>query len=126
MTLVREYVMIIPRMFLLFERLCIMREGFEFNISDTDRETLRYRDKCDKYDYIIAAACGTLSGLIDIFFVGSALDVTGMSSTDKQVDSVVKAVAKKCGWTPQEKNAGNPISAVDFMEKKYSLYTSYF
>ncbi len=98
-----------------------MREEIEFNISDTDRETLRYHDKCDKYDYIIAAACGALSGLIDIFFVGSALDVTGMSFTDKQVDNAVMAVAKKCGWTPQGKNTGNPIAAIDFLEKRFSV-----
>lgn len=29
--------------------------------------------KCDKYDYLIAAFCGGISGLIDVFFVGDPI-----------------------------------------------------
>lgn len=29
--------------------------------------------KCDKYDYRIAAFCGGIAGLIDVFFVGDPL-----------------------------------------------------
>ena len=28
---------------------------------DTDSAPLRYHDKCDKYDYLIAASCGVIS-----------------------------------------------------------------
>ena len=32
-----------------------------------NRELFLKKDKCDKYDYLIAVACGALGGLIDIF-----------------------------------------------------------
>ena len=42
---------------------------FEENIALLQKE-----DKCDKYDYLIAVACGVLGGIVDIFLVGSPRD----------------------------------------------------
>lgn len=36
---------------------------------DKDLKAVFYHDKCDKYDYLIAAGCGVIAGLVDIFLV---------------------------------------------------------
>lgn len=38
--------------------------------SKTDITPLQSNDKCDKNDYLIAAGCGIISGLVDAFLVG--------------------------------------------------------
>lgn len=55
---------------------------------DTDSAPLRYHDKCDKYDYLIAAGCGVISGLVDAFLVGSPGQSVLGSWTDAQVEQV--------------------------------------
>ena len=40
----------------------------------TDTSVIRYRDKCDKYDYFIAIGTGAIAGIVDIMFVGSPTD----------------------------------------------------
>ena len=36
-----------------------------------DLQAILYHDKCDKYDYLIAAGCGAVAGMVDIFLVGA-------------------------------------------------------
>lgn len=94
-----------------------------FNKADFDRnkELLLLKDKCDKYDYLIAAACGVIGGLIDVFMVGSPKDSALVSWTDSQVDNVVKSFAKLVGWKPAEGKENNIASAIGFLEKKFRV-----
>ena len=39
--------------------------------NEEDRRILLNNDKCDKYDYLVAVACGAIGGVIDAFFVGA-------------------------------------------------------
>lgn len=77
---------------------------------------LQREDKCDKYDYLAATACGAIGGMIDIFLVGAPGDSVLGSWTDKQVDNVVMSFARKMGWNPKEKNINNVNSAIGFLE----------
>ena len=75
-----------------------------------------YDDRCDKYDYLIAAGCGALAGIIDIFLVGSPADSKLQTWTDAQVDGAVRTFAKACGWTPKPGNEFNTASAIGYLE----------
>lgn len=48
---------------------------------------------CDRYDYLIAAFCGGMAGLIDVFFVGDPLTSQLGTATDKAADELVKKAA---------------------------------
>ena len=70
---------------------------------DSNKELLLLKDKCDKYDYLIAVGCGVIGGMIDIFMVGSPKDGASVSWTDSQVDNAVKSFAKLVGNRLREK-----------------------
>lgn len=93
------------------------------NLIKKDQENInliRYNDKCDKYDYLIAAGCGAIGGLIDIFLVGAPGDSKLQIWTDNQVDKCVMSFAKKMGWKGNEKGKGID-SAIGFLEKKFGV-----
>lgn len=78
-------------------------------------------DKCDKYDYLIAAFCGATAGLVDVFFVG-APGLTKLGGfTDAATDEIVKKFAKMVGWSPRSGNEGNVGSAIGFLEQKFKV-----
>ena len=81
-------------------------EGKYFDEKDfgNNRDLLLLKDKCDKYDYLIAAGCGVIGGLIDIFLVGSPKNTVTGNWTDAQVDNAVKSFAKLSGWKPSPEN----------------------
>lgn len=89
--------------------------------NDENRSLLQKDDQCDKYDYIAAAACGAIGGMIDIFLVGMPGDSVLGNWTDKQVDHAVMAFARKMGWDPREKNKNNVKSAIGFLEQRYKV-----
>ena len=98
----------------------------ELELDKRAREVEWSRDKCDKHDFIIAVSCGALAGLIDIFFVGSAVKNVGDLSalgkmSDMAVDSIVKKVSKSLGWNPAAGKEDNMSSAISFLEKKYKV-----
>ena len=39
--------------------------------------------ECDVYDYIAASACGAISGIIDIFLVGSPVNEASLALADE-------------------------------------------
>lgn len=92
------------------------REDFKQN-----RELLLLKDRCDKYDYLIAAGCGVIGGLIDIFLVGSPKDTVIGGWTDKQVDEAVKGFAKLSGWKPTAGKENSIASAIGYLEKKFKV-----
>lgn len=89
--------------------------------SDENRALIQSGDKCDKYDYLIAVACGAVGGMIDIFLVGAPGDSVLGRWTDAQVDNAVKGFAKISGWNPKPDKADSVASAIGFLEKKYKV-----
>ncbi|MDE7184734.1 MAG: hypothetical protein K2O40_09740, partial [Lachnospiraceae bacterium] len=89
--------------------------------SEENRELLRKQDKCDKYDYIAAVACGVVGGIIDIFLVGAPGDSVLGNWTDNQVDHAVMTFARYMGWNPKEKNCNNVKSAIGHLEGKFKV-----
>lgn len=86
----------------------------------TDITSLRYNDKCDKYDYLTAVGCGALAGIIDIFAVGSPSDSVLGKWTDTQVDNCVIKFAKMVDKDGKVKD-GNIASAIGFLEKNFKV-----
>lgn len=86
-----------------------------------NKDLLEKNDKCDKYDYITAVACGALGGLIDIFFVGAPGQSVLGNWTDTQTNNFVMDFAKKLGWNPSEKNKTNVNSAIGWLENKFRV-----
>lgn len=39
--------------------------------TEQNKRALLREDKCDKYDYLAAVACGAVGGLVDIFLSGA-------------------------------------------------------
>ena len=70
----------------------------------------------DKLDYIIAASCGFLTGLIDVFFVGTFSLDRGKAWSNKTVNNFVMDVAKKCGYSGDRLDG-----AIKFLEDKYKI-----
>lgn len=78
-------------------------------------------DKCDKYDYLIAAFCGATAGLVDVFFVGAPGQTKLGGFTDAATDEIVKKFAKMIGWSPRAGNEDNVGSAIGFLERKFKV-----
>lgn len=87
-----------------------------FSDKSGNRELLLKKDKCDKYDYLAAIACGALGGMIDVFFVGTPKDSVLGTWTDKQTDHMVMEFARKIGWDPKPENSQNVKSAIGYLE----------
>ena len=89
-----------------------------------DEEDLKpyfYQDHCDRYDYLAAAACGAMAGLVDIFLGSSPADSALSGWTDEQVDHAVMKFADYCGWSPRLGKEDSVASAIGFLEKKYPV-----
>lgn len=77
--------------------------------------------QCDKYDYMIAATCGAIGGLIDAFFVGKPGESKLGKWTDKQVDKSIQKFATACGWKGPRGNTDPAKSATGFLERKFPV-----
>lgn len=89
--------------------------------SDENRALIQSGDKCDKYDYLIAVACGALGGIVDIFLVSAPGDSVLGKWTDTQIDNAVKGFAKISGWSPKPEKADSITSAIGFLERKFKV-----
>ena len=87
----------------------------------TNIQLLKNKDKCDKWDYIAAVACGAVAGVVDVFCVDMPATGSLTKWTDSQTDKVVKKFAKFLGWKPKEKNIDNVNSAIGFLEKNAKI-----
>jgi len=76
---------------------------------------------CDKYDYLASACCGTIAGVIGIFFVGLPGHSVVGNWTDSQVEDSVKKFARLTGWNPRQGNEENVRSAIGHLEKKFKI-----
>lgn len=96
--------------------------GYPLIVNNSENQALlQADDKCDKYDYLVAVACGAIGGMIDIFLVGAPGDSKLGTWTDAQVDNAVKGFAKMSGWNPKEAQQGNVASAIGFLERKFKV-----
>ena len=74
--------------------------------------------ECDKLDYILAATCGALCGVIDIFLVGKPGESPIGDKADKWFAERTKDFAKLCGWDGEGKDLS---SAVSYLEKQFKV-----
>lgn len=86
-----------------------------------NKRLLQNGDKCDQYDYLIAAGCGAIGGIIDIFLVGAPGDSVLGKWTDQQIDNTVMAFSKKMGWKPRAGQENNVRSAIGFLERNFKV-----
>lgn len=96
------------------------KKGSLIKASEANRNLLQYDDKCDKYDYIAAVACGAIGGIIDIFGVGMPKEGILGKWTDQQVDKAVITFAKKIP-SSKEKNISNMQEAIKFLEDEFKV-----
>lgn len=93
-----------------YRKLNIIRDDFHNSISAN----------CDKYDYLIAGACGVIGGLIDSFFIGIPGKGKLGHFVDKKTSDVVSKFAETLGWDKEKainKSSGNlSKSAIGFLE----------
>lgn len=94
-------------------------------VNSKENRELFYNDDCDKYDYLIAVACGAIGGVVDIFLVGAPGDSVLGKWTDAQTDKAVISFAKKMGWKPKKGNESNVNSAIGFLERKKEFKVNY-
>ncbi|WP_223208287.1 coiled-coil domain-containing protein [Campylobacter coli] len=89
------------------------------------KEDFTYKNaNCDVYDYLIAATCGAISGLIDILFV-VAPGQDGLSKfTDEMANKTTEKFAQMLGWDKEKamKKGSNTLkSATGFLERKFKI-----
>lgn len=86
--------------------------------SESNRNLLQYDDKCDKYDYIAAVACGAMGGIVDIFLVDMPGHGTLGKWTDQQIDNTVMVFARRMGWTGKKNNVND---AIRYLEDSFKV-----
>ena len=85
-------------------------------------EELTYKaPQCDKYDYLLAAGCGAIGGLVDIVFVGAPGTSVLGDAADKAVNKGVERFASFNGWTGGRDGSDSTKSAIGFLERKYGI-----
>ena len=82
-------------------------------IDKYDQKIDRLTNHADKVDYIVAASCGLLAGLIDAFFIGDSAHAHELGKTP--VNDIVEKIAKKNGYRGQKGLEGS----ISFLERKF-------
>ena len=118
--------------------LCISEDGYEFasdiqtatqlaeyeleeitsKLDENENTLKKLTPECDKTDYLLAASCGTLCGLIDIFLIGKPGESPIGNLSDEWFKKRTMDFAKFCGWN----GSGDSISpAIKYLEKKFKI-----
>lgn len=79
------------------------------------------QEACDRYDYLAAAFCGGMAGLIDILFVGAPGKSALGTFSDQAADAAVKKFASLTGWRPRSGKEDSVASAIGFLERNFSV-----
>ena len=61
---------------------------------------LSHHTHCDRYDYLIASACGAIGGIADIFLVNLPKNSSLCTISDTAADKLVMKFAELSGWKP--------------------------
>ena len=79
---------------------------------------------CDALDYALSAACGLVSGIVDVIFVGTPGEGLAGKASDNLFDAVVVRFAKTLKddngnplWNPKPGNENNVASAIGRLEQ---------
>lgn len=93
--------------------------SIEEKIHETEESIKKLTPACDKTDYILAATCGALCGVIDVFYVGKPGKSPLGDITDEWFKKCTRNFAKLNGWDGKK----NPSteSAIRFLEKKFEV-----
>ena len=85
---------------------------------------------CDTLDYALSAACGLVSGIVDIIFVGTPGEGLAGNATDNLFDAVVVRFAKSLKddngnplWNPRSGNENNVASAIGKLQQVFKSDT---
>ena len=81
-------------------------------IADLDISIDRLTNHADKLDYIVAAASGILTGLLDVFFVGEFNLREGRDWSSEKINDLVKKIAKSQGY-----EGDDLTGAIRYLEK---------
>ena len=85
-------------------------------LDDTIASVERLQPDCDKLDYALAASCGALCGVIDIFCVGAPGDSKLQEPALQWMRHTTVTFAKLCGWDGEQSGIQ---SAVVFLATKF-------
>ena len=101
----------------------LMTESQRLAIEQRIDDDLTYKNaNCDKYDYMLAATCGMVAGLIDVRFVGLPWGQGAIGKgADKAVDSAVAGFAELLGWEGPREGSDPKASAIGFLERKFNV-----
>lgn len=98
------------------------------NIALKYRNALNKGVDCDALDYALSAACGLVSGLIDLVFVGSPGEGAAEKASDELFNSAVIRFAKTVKndegdqlWKPRKDNENKVAAAIGFLEKQFAV-----
>lgn len=93
-------------------------QELEEKLGESTETLKKLTPECDKTDYILAATCGAICGVIDIFMVGKPEESTIGDMTDKWFANRTTDFAKMCGFDGDETSLS---SAIRFLEKKFKV-----
>lgn len=100
----------------------ILTESQRIQIEKRIDEDFTFKNaQCDKYDYMLAAGCGSIAGLVDIIFVGAPGEGALSKAADNAVDKSVERFAKICGWKGPRNDSDSTKSAIGFLEQKFRI-----
>lgn len=96
----------------------IQLKDLEEKLSETSESLKKVTPECDKTDYILAATCGAVCGVIDIFLVRKSGESPLGDITDKWFANRTMDFAKMCGFKGDDTSLS---SAIRFLEKKFKV-----
>lgn len=104
-----------------YERLLSVQQRVEIERRLEEEFSATTPCTCDKWDYIIAASCGTIGGLVDAFFVGLPGEGALGKLTDKGADKLVEKFASLSGWKGPKGDSDTKRSAIGFLERQFPV-----
>lgn len=87
------------------------------NLTKQEWETVKF----DKYDLLMACACGSIAGIIDILFVNNSKNTKLGKISDKAADNLVMKFARFTGWNPRPGKEDSIASAIGYLEKRFAV-----
>ena len=88
----------------------------ELRVQEMNDIAASYQNNADKYDYLVAAGIGLITGIIDITVIGDFNFEAGKKWSNKAVNDYIMKIARKTGYK------GRSLSgAIDHLEKKHPV-----
>ena len=90
----------------------------ESNIEESLETMKSLTPQCDSLDYILAASCGALCGIFDIFFVNKPGDSLIGEAVDKWFADRTEDFARRCGWKGKDRGLS---ASIRYLEKLFKV-----